>query len=159
MKHLILPVSLALGLGACGGTGDNGSSQSTIGSACSTDKEAVPFVAGMSRTSPGGIQVAIEAAKPAPPLQGYNTWTLRVTDSNGSPISDATVSIQCAMTHGGLSHGCALTPDIQNQGNGEYSSSNVVFNMAGHWDVTITVVLAGNADGGAGESVTFPLCM
>lgn len=160
MRHSISILFLALGVAACGSSGNNGSSPDP--SPCSQDTTAETYTAGMWKTSTGGVKVAIESATPAPPAEGKNAWTLFITDANGAPISDAKVSVVCAMYHPGtLSHGCAVAPVIVNAAqldggaSGEYDVSELVFNMAGHWDVTITV------DRGTGtkETVTFSFCL
>jgi len=117
---------------------------------------AVPYSAGMSETSPGGVKVAILNAEPAPPAQGGNVWNLVVTDSGGAKVTGATVSVQCLMKHATTgSHGCPKTPDVAEKGDGAYDVSSLYFNMGGHWEVTITVQPAG----GAAENVVFPLCI
>lgn len=163
MRHSISLILLAFGITACSSNGDSGSSTNPIASACSSDKTAETYTAGMSKTS-GGVTVAIENANPAPPQQGTNYWTLRVTDSSGAPITDATIRVVGAMTHSTTySHGFPVVPEISNQGGGEYEVK-LIFNMGGHWDVTIVVKRggtgdAGTMDAGTEDDVTFSFCM
>lgn len=161
--HALLCLAAA-GSVACG-SDDKSGTTSAASSACSNDTTAETYVAGLSKTTAGGLKVEIESAMPAPPRLGYNQWTLRITDASGNPVTGATVKVVCLMVHtGAFSHGCAVTPDVLELGNGEYQAGDldkdagvaaIVFNMAGHWEITITVDRASMPQ----ESAKFVFCL
>lgn len=157
--RIVSTLFTALALVACSDPEGGGSTNSNGLNACDQDPNAEVYSAGMSKTSTGGITVALEDAVPAPPQQGVNAWSLFLTDGGGAAISDATLSVVCRMSHvgstGSFSHGCGVAPEIQNTGNGGYSVTSLLFNMGGHWDVTVIV----DRDGAASEQVTFSFCM
>jgi hypothetical protein len=107
--------------------------------ACANDTTAMPFSAGMHESS-GGTTVAIDSNPPLPAVGDQGTWTLTVTDS-GSPVAAGTkVSVVCTMTHAGmLVHGCPTAITVKDLGGGVYEATPVIFNMQGHWRVSIAV--------------------
>jgi hypothetical protein len=127
---------------ACGGgdptspTGDTADAQKD---SCAYDTEAVPW-AGLSATD-GTYKVAIQSDPPVPMLGDSDTsWTLNITDGAGNPIPDGTkVSVLCTMTHVSSSHGCAVTPQTKQMAVGVYEAKPIIFNMAGHWQMDISV--------------------
>jgi hypothetical protein len=70
-----------------------------------------------------------------PPVQGYDVFQILVTDSNGQPVSDATVSLDLNMTtmNMGNNH-VAATP----LGKGYYAGK-VFFSMPGPWQATVGI--------------------
>lgn len=76
---------------------------------------------------------------PNPPSRGDNTLEALVTDSNGQPITDATISFDIDMTN--MSHGRNVTA-ASSLGDGRYSAE-VHFLMPGPWRVIVGIESAG----------------
>lgn len=112
------------------------------------------FSAGLTQLGDQGVvSVVIESSMPAPPERGNNDWTIQLLDANGAPISDATVGITPFMPKHG--HGSSVKAAITPLGDGRYDLNPVNFSMAGVWEVTIDVELAG----GATDQTMFELCI
>ena len=119
--------------------GSGGADSGRTTTACASDATAVPFSPGMHESS-GGTTVAIDSAPPVPTIGDQSTWTLKITDSSGAPAPAGTkVSVACIMTHPGFSHGCPAMIAVKELGAGVYEAAPVIFNMAGHWQVGISV--------------------
>lgn len=86
-------------------------------------------------------QVTIKVALKAGAMVGSNDLTLTLTTADGSPVKDATVTLDVAMSEMdmGTDH-----PAVKNNGDGTYSAS-VKFSMAGGWRVTAHVTAADGA--------------
>jgi hypothetical protein len=133
---------------ACGGdeTDDGGSNP---GDAC-----AASFSAGLTQLGDAGVvSIVIESSLPAPPQHGDNDWTVKLLDSGGAPISDATVTISQFMPEHG--HGSSVKANVTVLGNGRYALSPVNFGMPGDWEVTISVQLAN----GSTDKSMFQICI
>ena len=76
---------------------------------------------------------------PNPPSRGDNTLEALVTDSNGQPITDATISFDIDMTN--MSHGRNVTA-ASSLGDGRYSAE-LHFLMPGPWRVIVGIERAG----------------
>ena len=76
---------------------------------------------------------------PNPPSRGDNTLEALVTDSNGQPITDATISFDIDMTN--MSHGRNVTT-ASSLGEGRYSAE-IHFLMPGPWRVIVGIERAG----------------
>src|SRR5438270_5475269 len=60
---------------------------------CDGDPRVDTYVANLAKKSQAGMQVMLVASDPAPPIVGNNTWTLKVTDAGGAPVTaDVTVA-------------------------------------------------------------------
>lgn len=71
------------------------------------------------------------------PVRGANTIHFVVTDRDGHPVEGANVAVDLFMpTHG---HGSSATPVVTELGEGLYEATNVVFQMAGEWHLTVRV--------------------
>jgi len=102
----------------------------------------------------GGQQGAASAGKqadelsvrlltdPSPPIRGNNNLEAIVTDAEGNPISDATVSFDIDMTN--MSHGKKVVT-ASPLGEGRYSGK-VSFLMAGPWRVIVSVECEGQTN-------------
>ncbi len=67
---------------------------------------------------------------------------LAVSDGAGA-VQDAVVQVDATMpAHG---HGMTVVPVTTELGAGDYEAAPLLFHMAGHWQIVVTV------DGGAGE--------
>ena len=76
---------------------------------------------------------------PNPPSRGDNTLEALVTDSNGQPITDATISFDIDMTN--MSHGKNVVT-ASSLGEGRYSAE-IHFLMPGPWRVIVGIERAG----------------
>jgi hypothetical protein len=103
------------------------------------------------------------AAPPAEPFM--NVFTLKLTDSTGTPIKDATVSLPAANEALGWSfsknpwmplmlHGSSIAPTVTNNQDGTYAIS-IYFSMAGLWQI---YVVAQTTDGIA-DSAEYSFCL
>ncbi len=95
------------------------------------------YSANLSKTgSSGQIRFVLVDAKPAPPWKGNNTWTLKLFDSSGAPIQNATFKIKTWMPQ--MHHGSSVLPMQAANADGTYSISSLYLIMAGIWQVTFT---------------------
>jgi hypothetical protein len=78
-------------------------------------------------------------SNPTIPVRGDNTFEVFVADSNGQPITDATVSFDINMTN--MNHGKNVVTTSQ-LGEGRYSGV-VHFVMSGPWRVIVGIERAG----------------
>jgi YtkA-like len=92
------------------------------------------------------------AANPAPPAIDDNTWTVKVLDSSGSPLSDATLSIKTWMPDHG--HGSPETPMGTPNVDGTYSVEPLYLFMDGLWQITIAAQA-----GAVSDTATFSFCV
>ena len=76
---------------------------------------------------------------PNPPVRGDNTLEALVTDSNGQPITDVTISFDIDMTN--MSHGKNVVT-ASSLGEGRYSAE-IHFLMPGPWRVIVGIERAG----------------
>lgn len=105
-----------------------------------------------TRTSAHGLYTAtIKPAGDSTPQGKLQTWTLRLTKADGSPVDSATITVDGGMPQHG--HGLPTKPVVTRRlGNGEYVVEGIKFNMGGWWVVKFRV------DGAAeGDSVVFNL--
>jgi hypothetical protein len=149
-------VIAACGFMACSGDDPAGEDGDVVATdLCSGDTKAEPFSAGMTKTTKGGLTIAVLSADPAPPARGRNSWTVEVKDATGAALVGADVQAFCTMFHaGGGSHGCVPSPSVAEEGEGQYAVYPIGFNMHGHWEVSVGVVESGEV-----EEVKFPLCI
>src|SRR6266849_3843639 len=67
---------------------------------------------------------------------GVDTWSLRVTDTSGQPLSDLSLSAVPFMPD--HQHGPSVVPQVASKGGGNYTVSNLDFFMPGVWMTTFT---------------------
>ncbi len=92
--------------------------------------------------SPGpGAALKISAAMPSSAKSGDNALTIVVADSDGKPVSGATITTSVAMTSMdmGTTH-----PAVTEKGPGQYAAT-ANFSMAGPWRVRVKVTAPGHA--------------
>jgi hypothetical protein len=89
----------------------------------------------------GNLSVQI-FSKPNPPIQGGNTLETLITDSNGQPVTDATVTFDLNMTN--MNHGENIVT-ASSLGAGRYSG-HVSFLMPGPWRVIVGIAHAGQTN-------------
>ncbi|MDP9035110.1 MAG: FixH family protein [Myxococcota bacterium] len=93
---------------------------------------------GLTKTGNGGaLTLVLLSAAPSPPGVNYNTWVVKVLDSNGKPVTDATFpEIKTWMPlHG---HPSSIVPTSVSNGDGTYTLKLYLF-MPGLWQITPTV--------------------
>jgi hypothetical protein len=73
------------------------------------------------------------------PVNEMHEWTLHVENADGTPVEDATITVDGDMPEHG--HGLPTSPRVtRNLGNGDYLVEGIKFQMGGWWlmDFTIT---------------------
>jgi hypothetical protein len=88
---------------------------------------------------PSGDLLVWIFSNPTPPTRGANTFEAFVTDANGHPITDATVTFDINMTN--MNHGKNVVA-ASALGEGHYSGQ-VHFLMPGPWRVIVGIERAG----------------
>lgn len=113
-----------------------------------------PYVPGLEREGEAGAVVSLERAIPGPPEKGDNEWTLHVIDADGASMDDLELLVSPFMPDHG--HGSPVDP-IVTPGDeaGEYLV-DLVFNMGGFWEVSISLDEAG---GEQLDEVQFGICI
>ncbi len=100
------------------------------------------------------VTVSFLDANPAPPEKGLNTWTIKVTDAQGKPVSSASISLKPFMPEHG--HGSSITPQIKPMSTpGTYEVTLIDLFMPGVWQNTFTIT----PPSGAPETVIFNFCI
>jgi hypothetical protein len=103
---------------------------------CQTDSRVDTYVANLEKKSQGGaFTTTLVAADPAPPIKGTNTWTLKVVDATGQPMTTGVAIATFMPDHG---HTATVTPTITAQPDGTWKAENLYFFMPGVWRITIT---------------------
>ncbi len=142
IKRLILGLA-ALALTSCGMLPGTLATQPTpiptLTPAASIAQDAAVKPAPALGGKPSGDLLVWIFSNHTPPVRGVNTFEALVTDSQGQPISDATVSFDIDMTN--MSHGKNVMA-ASSLGNGHYDA-NVHFLMPGPWRVIVGVRRAG----------------
>jgi hypothetical protein len=156
---LLLPLSVlvacasnAVGTGGTGGTGGGGTGASD--SICSTDPRAMVYAIGLTATAMDGkMKASFVDATPAPPSKNENSWTLKVIDASGNPISGAAITAKPFMPDHG--HGASVVPTITSMTDGTYEIANLDLFMPGIWTVTLTIT----PTSGPVDTVVFSFCI
>jgi hypothetical protein len=143
--------SLAFAVGACS---DDGGDDGTATYNCEAEQRDEQYLAGMQKVGPGGVQVTLVSATPAPPGRDDNTWEVELAQG-GAPLVGATVAVRPFMPdhQHGTSVAVVVTPDPTTAGRYELSPLNLW--MPGLWEITIDVTPAG----GTRDSVVFRFCI
>ncbi len=72
------------------------------------------------------------------PVNVLHSWTVRVTTRDGTPITDAVVSVDGDMPE--HRHGLPTRPEVTGHlGDGRYRVDGMKFSMPGHWVLVVTV--------------------
>jgi ABC-type glycerol-3-phosphate transport system substrate-binding protein len=142
-KKLVLGLAALLLLAACGMISaplpEQPTAIPTLTPAISSTKDpSVTQVPALGGKQSGDMLVWI-FSDPNSPIRGDNTFEAFVTDSNGKPITNATVTFDINMTN--MNHGKNVIT-ASSLGNGRYSGV-VHFLMAGPWRVIVGVQRAG----------------
>ncbi len=144
-------LAVVLALGACSGTDDDDGGTTYN---CEAEQRDEQFLAGMIKQGPGGTQVALTSATPAPPGRDDNAWQVDVSRA-GAPLTGATVRVTPFMPdhRHGTSVAVVVTPDAATPG--RYDLAPINLWMPGLWEITIDVTPAG----GVRDSVLFRFCI
>jgi hypothetical protein len=109
-----------------------------------------PHFDGSPRSSAAGQFTASVTSDPEiPPVNVMHTWVLHLVNGDGSPVADATISMDGDMP--GHGHGLPTQPQVtQHLGDGRYLVEGVQFQMGGDWYVEFTI-----SAGGAEDTIRF----
>jgi hypothetical protein len=133
--------------------GDAAADGATI--SCANDPRAQAFVPNFTVGGAAGLfTFTITSATPSPPAVGdVNTWTLKITDAQGAPVTDAAFSmIKTWMPDHG--HGSPLAVVAASNGDGTYAITSLDFFMTGLWQVTFFA-----SSGTTSDSGMFSFCL
>jgi hypothetical protein len=127
-------------------------SAATIG--CAKDPRADTYSADLTKHGDSGaFTFVLVDSQPAPPAIDSNTWTLRLLDAVGNPVTDATFpQIKTWMPDHG--HGSSAIPQAQPSGDGTYTIQPLYLFMNGLWQVTFTA-----QSGSTTDSAMFSFCI
>ncbi len=128
---------LALALAAaCGGSQSSPADAGDVID-CASDPRVATYAPNLSvNSASGGMKFVLVSSSPAPPAVGVDTWSLRVTDTSGQPLSDLSLSAVPFMPD--HQHGPSVVPQVASKGGGNYTVSNLDFFMPGVWMTTFT---------------------
>ena len=99
-----------------------------------------------TRESENGIfRVSYTPSTGTIPINEMHEWTLHVEDANGTPVDDATITVDGDMPEHG--HGLPTSPRVtRNLGNGDYLVEGLKFQMGGWWLMDFTITANGQTD-------------
>jgi hypothetical protein len=73
------------------------------------------------------------SSDPDPPVRGVNMMAIRITDGMDHRVDGLVLDVLPWMpSHG---HGASVHPSVSAKGGGDYQVENVVFYMAGSWEL------------------------
>ncbi len=175
MRALHSPLAFALlalascssASGGAAGGGDGGTAASADGDILGCPNAGIPYdtyTPNMSKVGKNGtytfVLVSADPAPPAEPIQ--NTWTVKVLDGSGKPVTGATISLPTNTDlwklaydpimpkHG---HGTSVPPTVTNNGDGT-ATLQMYFSMTGVWQVFVQAT-----DGSTLDGAMFAFCM
>ena len=153
MRLAVLAPMLTAGLAlpACGGDDDHGGDDTTYDCAAETSSDT--FLAGMTKTGPGGIEFTLVSSTPAPPSRGDNLWEVALTRA-GAPLTGATLeAVPFMPAH---QHGPTVPPVVSpGASDGRFEVTPVNMWMPGVWEITLRATPAG----GTRDEVVFRFCI
>lgn len=91
------------------------------------------------------FQFVLTNANPAPPGLDVNTWTVKVLDAAGAPVSGATLTVAKPYMPLHL-HASSQTPEVTAKGDGTFTVGNLDFFMVGLFQVTLTATSGAETD-------------
>lgn len=99
-----------------------------------------------TRLSDNGLfNVSYAASTGTVPVNQMHQWTLHVETADGTPVEDATITVDGDMPQHG--HGLPTRPQItQNLGNGDYLVEGLRFQMGGWWVMDFNITADGQTD-------------
>jgi hypothetical protein len=93
----------------------------------------------------GLFNVSYSASTGSIPINQMHQWTLHVERADGTPVEDATITVDGDMPQHG--HGLPTQPQVtQNLGNGDYLVDGLKFQMGGWWLMDFTITANGETD-------------
>lgn len=155
-RSLALSAATALALvlagGACSSDDHGGDDGATYN--CEAETRDEQFLAGMQKVGPGGVQVTLASATPAPPGRDDNTWVVQLAQG-GTPLAGATVKVVPFMPD--HRHGTSVPVVVteSTEAIGQYELSPINLWMPGLWEITIEVT----PQGGTRDEVVFRFCI
>ena len=99
-----------------------------------------------TRESDNGVfRVSYTPSTAMIPVNEMHQWTLHVERADGTPVEDATITVDGDMPQHG--HGLPTSPRVtQYLGNGDYLVEGLKFQMGGWWLVDFTITANGQTD-------------
>jgi hypothetical protein len=121
---------------------------------CRDDPRALAYTPSLTKKGDNGsLRFVLDTAQPAPPARGTNMWFVRVLDTNGASLNDATIDdVQAFMPDHG--HNAPAIPIVTPQPDGTLSITPLKLFMPGLWQITIQASTAT-----ANDLVTFSFCV
>lgn len=93
----------------------------------------------------GKFMVGLQPPVAGPAVNRMQAWQLRVTAPDGTPVSNASVSVDGGMPQHG--HGLPTRPRVTREvGPGVYALEGMKFSMTGWWDLRLNIAADGVAD-------------
>lgn len=140
-ESLFVLVAMTCSIASCGSDANDMASGSQLEPETDGGSECAPttptFATGMSggllaMDPKTGIEARIIEADYSPPLKGFNTWTIAVTDERGAPVPSANMVWACAWMpqHQHGTNPRAVTPEA-----GRFTISQQNLAMYGDWEV------------------------
>jgi hypothetical protein len=106
---------------------------------CQNDPRVDAFAADLTKKSASGALTAtLLSATPAPPALRTNSWTVKLVDATGAPISGAALSVVPWMPDHG--HGSSVVPQVTAGAAGSYTLDSLYLFMPGVWRITLGVM-------------------
>jgi len=112
------------------GCGEEAPEEVSPSALCQGDFDA--FELGISK-SVGDFEVTLENANPAPPVEGFNRWTISISEM-GVVREDLSPTFKPWMPEHG--HGANI-PVTSTFSEGTYASQDLDFFMPGRWETTV----------------------
>lgn len=99
-----------------------------------------------TRESDNGVfRVSYTPSTEMIPVNAMHEWTLHVERADGTPVEDATITVDGDMPQHG--HGLPTSPRVtQYLGDGDYLVEGLKFQMGGWWLVDFTITANGQTD-------------
>jgi hypothetical protein len=122
--------------GGGSGGGDLDGGDSTF--LCSVRPGVDQYAANMTKKGTKGLMsFLLIQSNPAPPIMGSNAWKLKVTGSDGMPVSQGLVVDVFMPDHG---HPSPLSPTVTyDPATGVYGLDPIYLSMVGMWRITFTI--------------------
>lgn len=133
-------------------THDASETSETEGGDCAAETRDDEFALGLSKSG-SLVTATFVSSDPAPPFKGDNAWVLDFTDAQGMPLADLEMVVTPMMPdhgHGTPVNAVVTATDMA----GRYEVTPVNLFMAGYWEITFDVTVAGQQD-----SLMFGFCV
>jgi hypothetical protein len=148
-------VAVVCCIAACGGAEpssqvDGGPDTDVV--TCQNDPRVSAYAANLTKASTSGAyQIVLVDADPAPPALYTNTWTIKVENGSGAPMTDAELNVVPFMPDHG--HGTSVKANVTAQPDGTMSVTPLYLFMGGVWRVEF------NPQSGTPDPVDFFFCI